>query len=105
VATLMNVNSHQNYLDLTTKISLLNQKTSSVYYGFLHSLQAKLPSVTGMLKGDLGVLKIFEMKIQAQVFMLSFNQLIWTMMIIMALSFIPLYFLQLKRKVKMVDAH
>ena len=64
-----------------------------------------MPSTTGMMTGGEGALKILGWKIQSQVFMLSFNQLMWTMMIIMGLSFVPLYFLQFKRKVEMVDSH
>ena len=106
VATLLAKNSSQNFLDLSSHVSLLNPSTQVSYYGALNSFSLKMSSSLGITSPLTATLKSFYGRIQAQVFMLSFNQLIWTIMILFSLSYIPLYFLVLKSKtIAPVDAH
>ncbi len=106
VATLLSKNSHQNYLDLSTKISLLNANSQSAYYQMSNGMKAKMSDVIGMANSSDVAIKTLYFKVQNQVFMLSFNQLIWIIMAIFSLSFIPLYTLRLKVKPKgPIDAH
>lgn len=106
VATLLTTRSQQNYVELTSKVSLLNSNSQSVYYPLVTGLGKKMTENMGMATGHEAALKAIGARIQNQVFMLSFNQLIWTMMIIFSLAFIPWYFLELKRKVTgPIDSH
>lgn len=99
VATLLTTKSQQNYLDLTSKVSLLNTNTQMQYYPMANNFAHKMSENMGMATGHEAALKSLAARIQNQVFMMSFNQLIWTMMLIFSLAFIPWYFLELKRKV------
>lgn len=106
IGTLLNKNSHQNYLDLTSKVSLLNANTQSVYYSSANSLGAKMSEGLGMATGNEAALKSLYGRIQNQVFMLSFKQMMFVMMIIFATSFIPLALIRFKGKTNtVVDAH
>ncbi|HEY1080415.1 MAG TPA: DHA2 family efflux MFS transporter permease subunit [Bdellovibrio sp.] len=106
IGTLLTKNSHQNYLDLSTKVSLLNANAQAAYYSSSAGLTQKMSDSLGMASGSEAALKSIYGRIQNQVFMLSFNQLMFTMMLIFAISFIPLYFLRYKEKTnKVIDAH
>ena len=106
VATLLNVNSKQNYVDLTSKVSLLNYNTQAAYFQMTNGLGQKMAENLGMATDHDAALRTIEFRIQNQVFMLSFNQLIWTMMFIFSIAFIPWYLLNLKgQTIKQVDAH
>lgn len=106
IATMLNTRSHQNYLDLTSKVSLLNQTTQTQYYSGSQALGGKMTESLGMGTGAEAALKSIYGRIQNQVFMLTFQQLMWTMMIIFVFAFIPLYFIRFKEKTtKVVDAH
>lgn len=106
IGTMLNKNSHQNYLDLSTKVSLLNSNAQSAYYSSANGLGQKMSEGLGMASGSDAALKSLYARIQNQVFMLSFKQLMFMMMLIFAVSFIPLYLLRFKEKTnKVVDAH
>ncbi len=106
VATLLSTRSQQNFVDLTSKVSLLNPTTQFTYYPLAKGLGQKMTENMGMATGHEAALRAIGGRIQNQVFMLSFNQLIWTMMIIFSLAFIPWYFMELKRKVTgPIDSH
>lgn len=98
VATLLASRGHQNYADVSSKVSLLNSSTQSEYYAAKASLQAKPVKQLGMVKNDQVVLKVFRDRINQQVFMLSFQQMIWIILFIFSLAYIPLYFLRLGSK-------
>ncbi len=107
VATLLNMRSHQNYADLSMKVTALHQNTML----FLHQMQAgmahKFQSEVGMFDAlNSPSLKVLYYKVQSQVFMMSFLQLIFTLMIIVAVAVIPLWRLKLRSgPVAVVDAH
>ncbi|ASD63792.1 DHA2 family efflux MFS transporter permease subunit [Bdellovibrio bacteriovorus] len=106
IGTMLNKNSHQNYLDLTSKVSLLNANTQSAYYGAANTLGSKMSEGLGMATGNEAALKSLYGRIQNQVFMLSFRQLMFLMMIIFATAFIPLALIRFKNKTNtVVDAH
>ncbi|WP_374028693.1 DHA2 family efflux MFS transporter permease subunit [Bdellovibrio bacteriovorus] len=106
IGTLLNKNSHQNYLDLTSKVSLLNSNAQSAYYSTANGMAGKMSDGLGMATGSEAALRSLYGRIQNQVFMLSFKQLMFLMMIIFAVSFIPLYFLRYKEKTNVVvDSH
>jgi DHA2 family multidrug resistance protein len=106
IGTMLTTKSHQNYLDLSANVSLLNQNVQGTYYSGSAGMGQKMSDAIGMATGSDVALKSLYYRIQNQVFMLSFQQLIWTMMIIFAFSFIPLYLLRYKEKTNVVvDSH
>lgn len=106
VGTLLTKNGHQNYLDLVSHVSLLNHNTQAFFNTVSQGLGVKMSTGLGMATGSEAALRALYGKIQAQVFMMSFNQVVWTIAFIFALSFIPLYFLELKTKpAGPIDAH
>jgi len=106
VATLLSSYGHQNRLDLAAHVSLLNPATQQAYYPSVAGLAKKTQNGLGMAQGSQAALRTLNYRLEAQVFMLSFNQLIWTMGLIFSLAFIPWYLIKLKRgPVALVDAH
>jgi DHA2 family multidrug resistance protein len=104
VGTLMASRGHQNYLDLSTHVSLLNAPTQAAYYGGLSSFMAK--AGVGFTDAHHAILKAMKGRILAQVFMMNFLQLIWIIMIIFAFSYVPLYLIKFRKKpTKVADAH
>ncbi len=105
VATLLNSLSHQNYLDLVSRVTLLNPNVQSFFYGVQHSMASKFSRNTGMDYGAQSSLQAMYGKVYAQVFMMSFLQLVSIMMAMIAVAFVPLYLIKLKRTTKVIDAH
>lgn len=106
VATMLNSLTHQNFLDLTSKVSLLNPSTQQFYYPMVNGLSHKMSDGLGMATGQAAALKSLYFRIQNQVFMMSFLQLVYVIGLVFALSFIPLFLLKLKKKTAtVVDAH
>lgn len=105
-ATLLTTLGHQNYLDLSSKVSLLNPPTQQAYYSMVNGLGQKMSDNLGMATGREAALKSFWARLQNQVFMLSFIQLVFIIGFIFALSFIPLFLMRFKTKpVAVMDAH
>jgi DHA2 family multidrug resistance protein len=106
VGTMLSMSAHQNYVDLSAKVSLLNPTTQQAYYQSANGMQKKLASSIGMMRPDKAALTSIKHRLDGQVFMMSFNQLMWIIMIIFSTSFIPLYFLKLRLKpTAIVDSH
>jgi DHA2 family multidrug resistance protein len=106
VGTMLSMRAHQNYVDLAAKVSLLNPTTQQVYYSSQSGMTKKLSSSIGMFKPDTATLTAIKHRLDGQVFMMSFNQLMWIIMIIFSFAFIPLYFLKLRlRTTTVVDSH
>lgn len=106
VGTLLSMRAHQNYVDMASKVSLLNTNTQQIYYQTEKSMSNKIPSGVGMIRPDKAALTAIKHRLDGQVFMMSFNQLMWIIMMIYAFSFIPWYFLKIRlRPTAVVDAH
>ena len=104
VGTLMSSRGHQNYLDLTSKVSLLNPETQMAYYGAIANFMKK--AGVGFADAQTAALRSIQGRIMGQVFVMNFIQLLWTIMIVFAFAYIPLYFLKFKKKTnKVVDSH
>lgn len=106
VATLLSANSKQNYVDLSARVSALSP-AAQLAYGQAHSaMNGKMLSQVGMLSIADPAIRLIQGRVLNQAFMLSFIQLIWTMMIIFSIAFVPWYFLELREKPSgPVDAH
>lgn len=106
VGTLLTSRGAQNYLDLATHVTLLDPNTQQAYYPAVQSFAAKMQEGVGMASAHEAVLRSLRARIDNQVFMMSFIQLVFIIMAVFALSFIPLYLLKFKRKpVAVMDAH
>lgn len=106
VATILNLQSHQNYADLISKVNWFSSNTQAFYNGTNHGMATKFSTEVGFTVPESATLKVLYYKVQNQVFMMSFLQLVSIMMIIMCIAVIPLYRLKLARGgVKVVDAH
>lgn len=106
VATLLSRNGHQNYIDLVSHVSLLNQNTQQAYQQSINGMNAKMSEGVGMGQAITATMQSLTHRVQNQVFMMSFNQLIWLIMGIFVFSFIPLYLMKFRAKVKVVsDSH
>jgi DHA2 family multidrug resistance protein len=106
VGTLLSMSSHQNYIDLASKVSLLHPATQQVYFQSESGMTKKLSKSVGMIVPSKSGLISIRRRLEGQVFMMSFNQLMWIIMGFFSLSFIPWYFLKLSRKpTGPIDAH
>ncbi len=106
VATLLTSLSHQNYLDLVGRVSLLNPNVQNFYARSNGALESKLSKEVGFNAGAQDVLQTLYHKVQNQVFMMGFLQLVMIMMILTGFAFVPLALLKFKRKSAVVlDAH
>ena len=106
VATLLNVRSHQNYADLSARVNAFNMNASAFFNQTTQGMAGKLSSEVGFATNKNAALQALYFKVQNQVFMMTFLQLVSLMMIIMCIVIIPLYRLKFQRmSVKVVDAH
>lgn len=106
VATLLNVRTHQNYLDLSSKVNAFNQNAMNYLNQATNGMGSKFNDSLGFAQNQQVALKALYYKVQNQVFMMTYLQLVFILMIIMMFSAIPLYRLKLKKgPVKVVDAH
>lgn len=105
VGTLLTRFSAQNYLDLSTHVNIFNDRARQVEHMLTSSLPSKMANLFGMGSAHTAALRVLMARVQDQVFMLSFNQLIWILMAAVSLSFIPLVRLRLGARTKVVDAH
>lgn len=106
VATVLSSNSHQNYVDVASHVTLLKPGARLAYQQLDAGLSHKMTQSMGFAGSNEAALRVLYYKIQAQVFMLSFLQLVWLIALVFALAFIPLYFLKLRgRTIVVTDSH
>jgi DHA2 family multidrug resistance protein len=104
VGTLMSSRGHQNYIDLVSNVSLLNPNTQAAFYGSMHAFVSK--TGVGFTDAYHAALTAMRARVNGQVFIMNFIQLIWIIMIIFAFSFVPLFLIKFRKKTgKVVDAH
>ena len=111
VATLLNVRGHQNYADLQSKVTALSPQASQFSAQMQGGLGSKLPDTIGMgtamMSPGTAATQVLYLKVQNQVFMMSFLQLVTIIMMVFGFFLIPWFRLKLKRggAAKVVDAH
>ena len=106
IATLLSVNTKQNYLDLASHVSLLEPNTLQAYMQAAGATVTKFGRDLGGATGEDFAVRMIAMRMQNQAFMMSFLQLVWVIMFVFGLTYIPLYYLNFKKKaIKVVDAH
>lgn len=105
-ATLLTQFMHQNFTNISAKVSLLSPATQQAFGQSSNGMAGKMSEMVGLGSGASAALKALAFRVENQVFMVSFIQLIWVIMIIFAFSFIPLYMLRLNTKpTGPVDSH
>ena len=105
-ATMLTTKTHENYSIIMSKLSQFNIGAQ----GFIQQVQAgmskQMASLLGTADPHQAAVKILIFKVNNQVFMLSFLELIQVMMVIIAFSIIPIFYMKIKRgPTKVVDAH
>lgn len=106
VGTILTQHSYQNYADISNNVSLLNPTVQSNYYSTLNGMATKMADGVGFNQGATAAIKSIWGRVQNQVFMMSFLQLCFILMFIVAVGFIPLWRIRLKDgPTKVVDAH
>jgi DHA2 family multidrug resistance protein len=106
VGTILAKSSYQNYADISNKVSLLDPATQKDYYQTLNGLVGKMSEQVGFNQGAAAAIKSIWGRVQNQVFMMSFIQLVFILMFIVAIGFIPLWRIKFKEgPTKVVDAH
>jgi DHA2 family multidrug resistance protein len=104
IGTKMATLSKQYYSDLSAHVSLLDFNTWTAYNQMAGG--KKLSSSLGMASNSDLALRGLYGRIQSQVFMLSFREMMFLLMVIFSFAFVPLYFLKFKVKpTKVVDSH
>jgi DHA2 family multidrug resistance protein len=97
--TLLERNTHQNLLDLSSHVSTLNPGTQAALLKM---------GVQDLSNVDGSTLRHIFMRMDQQVYMMSFTQMIWYVFIIYCLSFIPIFLLKTPGKIDAkaaMDAH
>ncbi len=104
IGTMMTKTGKQHYADMANNVTLLDHNTWSAYSQAMGG--QKLATSVGMAsKSELALRSIYG-RVQAQVFVLSFREIMFIIMIVMLFAFIPLYLLKFKEKTtKIVDSH
>lgn len=106
IATMLTVNSKQNYLDLASHVTLLDSSTYATYMQSTGAVFGKFAKDLGLADGTDFALRSIVHRVENQAFMLSFIQLVWVIMFCFAVAYIPLYLLKFKKKAHAVmDAH
>jgi DHA2 family multidrug resistance protein len=104
VGTLMSSRGHQNYIDMVSNVSLLNPNTQSAFFGSMSAFMSK--SGVGFTDAYHAALTAMRARVNGQVFIMNFIQLIWIIMIIFAFSFVPLFLIKFRKKTtKVADSH
>ncbi|NDG84778.1 MAG: DHA2 family efflux MFS transporter permease subunit [Proteobacteria bacterium] len=88
IGFLLDRNSHQNALDLTTHVSALNPATQAELMGMGVQDFSAIPA---------RYLAMIQFRVDQQVFLMSFTQMMWYILMIYLLSLIPLYSLKTER--------
>ena len=106
-ATILNKMGHQNYTDMSAKLSALSIPAQQFMSNIMASMAHKSSELIGSANSHQAALKILVMRMDNQVFMLSFIQLVEILMVVIGLAIIPIAFLKIKKgsATKVVDAH
>lgn len=105
--TLLTKLSAQNYADLLGKVSALNSSAQVTLAQLQGGLSTKMVTNLGQANPYQAALRVLQGKVHLQAFMLSFNQLMYTLAIVVSFAFIPLFFLRFKKgaTITAVDSH
>jgi DHA2 family multidrug resistance protein len=105
--TLLTRFSAQHYNDLLSSVNSLNPIAYNDYVHATATAVSKMPGLVGFWSTQTLGVKMLYGRIAPQVFILSFSQLCWTIVCIVACGLIPLYLIKPKTRpgAPMVNAH
>jgi len=99
IDTLLDRNSHQNLNDLSAHVSVLNAGTQAALHGMGVQDLSQIPA---------SKLHSIAMRMEQQVYLMSFTQMMWYVLIIFSFALIPLYLLKVPKKIDVkaaMEAH
>jgi len=106
IATLMSSKAAQNYTNMISKLTMLDGQARAFMYQSMRGMSAAMTNNVGMGDARHAALMALFFRVDNQVFMITFLQVIFIIMLITGFSFVPLWFLKFKRKPVVVsDAH
>jgi len=106
LSVLLDRRNAENYLRLVEHVSLLERNTVEAIRGSAHAMSNSMESFVGLTNATQAALKALSFRVQKQVFALSVQQLLFTLVIIFGLALIPLVFLKGDKKpTGPIDAH
>jgi DHA2 family multidrug resistance protein len=106
IGTLLQSNSQQNYIDIVGRVSPLNPMTQLTTQQTVVGMSGKMNEMIGMAPPSQAALAALSNRVQTQVFIMSFTQMMWIFIIVVAFTVIPLFMLKPpKGPVEIVDAH
>ncbi len=104
IGTMMTSASKQHYADMAPHVTLLDHNTWTQYNAAKSGVHMS-HSMGMATQAELAIRSLYG-RVQSQVFMLTFQEIMFVVMCVVVLAFIPLYLLKFKNKaVKVVDAH
>lgn len=106
IDTIFTQRQNKNYHYLSEHVSMLNQNTQIEYFSSLNHFATQMKNTIGLDHLSNGTLLSISKRIQAQSFVLSFNEVIVIVGSIFLFSFIALYFLKIKKaEINIHDIH
>ncbi len=97
VGTILSRNMHQNMLNLTSKVSLLNQQTQITVAQANGAVALKMSKTLGCNNPDAGALMAIAARIKSQAFVVTFDQLMIIILFVEILCFLPAIWLKIDR--------
>jgi DHA2 family multidrug resistance protein len=104
LSTLFDKSQDRIYHAMVGRVSLLNPAMRQTWAGTQTGLAHRFASGVGMGSPAQMAAKSVYYRLQKQVFVLGFDQMMWVMVIIFAVTLIPLYFLKAPKHLGPVDA-
>ncbi len=97
LTTLLARLSAQNYTDLLPQVSALNMTAWGDYIRMKGLLLSRMSTETGLGSADTLAVKSIYGRVMAQVFVMSFDQICWVIIGVLAFALLPLYFAKTRR--------
>ena len=106
LSTLLQTSSAKNYLNLISKVSLLNPMTYTQLKALEMTMASKFSSAVGETTASAAGLRIMAYRLQKQIFCLSFQQIVWILIFAFGFALIPLVFIKPPKVINTnIDAH
>ena len=94
LSTLMQTHNAKNYLNMISKISLLNPATYNQLMGIQGAMASRFQASIGEAGVQAAAVRLMAFRLQKQIFCLSFTSITWTLLIAFGLALIPLKFVK-----------
>ena len=98
VSTILTTNMHQNMSNLSSRVSMLNQQTQMTIAQAHGAAATRMSSDLGFANADSVSLMTIAARIRAQAFVMTFDQLMFIILCIEILCFIPCIWLRIEKR-------